>query len=72
MFFFGAGLETTETGQGEASVDHGISCGSDADKFEKDECDIGVGGGLAVAAAVLTFVCGIMACFVRPTVDTHG
>lgn len=72
MFFFGAGLETTQTGEGEAAVNHDINCGTDADQFRSDECELGVGGGLAIASAVLTFICGVMACFVTPTIDTHA
>lgn len=64
MFLFGAGLGTTKENEGEAAG-LGVVCGPNAERFKSDQCELGSGGGLAVAAAVMTMVCGVMACFVK-------
>lgn len=40
--------------------------GLDAEKYERDECDLGSGGALAITAVVLTFITSIIGCFIRP------
>jgi len=66
IFLFGAGLETTRSAQGEASLEYRISCGPGARRFDSDECSFGAGGALAVTAVVFNLLLAVMSFYIYP------